>query len=54
MTHPHFSLKASVLMIKCFNLSYITDSHVGGFSANTISKVKFIRFPAIPSKSKDS
>ena len=43
-----FSLKTSALMIKCFNLSYITDSHVGGFSANTISKVKFVKISCPP------
>ena len=40
-------------MIKSFDLSYMTGNHVGGLSANTISKVKFVRFPALPYNSKD-
>ena len=41
------SLKVSTLIIKCFNLLYMTGNQVGGFSVNTISKVRldFLPFP---------
>ena len=32
----------------------MTGNHVGGFSANTISKVRLVRFHSLPSRSKDS
>ena len=46
--------KVSELMIRCFNLSCITCSQVGGFCARTTSSVDLVKLPALPSKSKDS
>ena len=54
--NPLFLLfqKVSELIMRCFNLSCITCSQVGGFCAKTTSSIDLVKLPALPSKSKDS
>ena len=54
--YPLFLLfqKVSELIMRCFILSCITCSQVGGFCAKTTSSIDLVKLPTLPSKSKDS